>query len=753
MSKDLDRFKIYKNLLPELVDKSDLKDFLFEKIQSMCNPYYKSRALYQLAEFYDEKSYELLNESFTLTKNIQEPTLKFQVLEKIFSIIHYKELQYKLFIQQIVNELVLTFDNIKDLYNQFIASIRLSFYGSGEFRKKYLTNAIEILTKMDEDDNKLKLIIKLKPLINIYDDLQIKLNEIIETLKNKIHNYFINSYYGRILFTEILPVHISNLSLDISQNLENENSNKKIVDISDYTELQGLFLLFAQLNDIKLVINKTENTDQLWINLFKDTNNQSNIEKILNIGLRNEIFLTPQVAIIIDELLEKGKEDTISIIFPYIIKPSNEVLPIVHRWFTDYNNNQIKKLSALLLAEAKHIFEPAIDTIIDLLKIDNDQMRYRAQRIFQHPERNPKEPNKRISVISEKTLMKILKNILYDQITQEKWLEFARILSVIDTSQFREKLFFVYTDVERIEFIIDNIYALTNINDEIFFEILESKIINEISIKVENLAQNTYNEMKRIGRCNFYVSNNLNKTILNILNNISINIILMENLIKWLILQMTNFKGFNDTIFSLILCENLLSLVSACVQKEDYLYRKIINSSNFNKIQIITLLEKMLNYHPYFPARGNAFILLSAMDQSDHKVIINAMNTLLDENVVKEYSVIGIPLIHLLPNAFIDDLLESLKNESAIKAYEILKIFIELALNEKIDADGKTKIIKYLVNEIGQLKSKKPINYYYTEIKIPFTTTLENELYKAWIKIQGLSGKTQYFINIEESKE
>ncbi|CAF4311760.1 unnamed protein product, partial [Rotaria sordida] len=204
----------------------------------------------------------------------------------------------------------------------------------------------------------------------------------------------------------------SDSNSDINQNLENENNNKELVDASNYIEFQTLLLLFAQLNDTKLIIDKTENTNQLWINLFKDTNNQSNIEKILNIGLRNEIFLTPQVAIIIDELLEKGKEDTISIIFPYIIKPSNEVLPIVHRWFTDYNNNQIKKLSALLLAEAKHIFEPAIDTIIDLLKIDNDQMRYRAQRIFQHPERNPKEPNKRISVISEKTLMKILKNIL-----------------------------------------------------------------------------------------------------------------------------------------------------------------------------------------------------------------------------------------------------------------------------------------------------------------------------------------------------
>ncbi|CAF4360836.1 unnamed protein product [Rotaria sordida] len=141
------------------------------------------------------------------------------------------------------------------------------------------------------------------------------------------------------------------------------------------------------------------------------------------------------------------------------------------------------------------------------------------------------------------------------------------------------------------------------------------------------------------------------------------------------------------------------------------------------------------------------------MDQTDHKVIINALNTLFDENLVKEYSVIGIPLIRLSPNEFIDDLLESLRNESAIKAYEILKILTQFALDEKIDAYSKTKIINYLVKEIGELKSKKPVNYYYTDIKIPFTTTLENELYKAWVKIQGLSGKTLYSTNLEGSQE
>ncbi|CAF3762572.1 unnamed protein product [Rotaria sordida] len=750
-----------------------------------------------------------------------------------------KEVDRKLFIQKIVDELILTFENINDLHNRIIASIRLSFYGSGEFRKKYLTIAIETLDRMNEDNDKIKLIIKLKSLINIYDDLLIKLNGMIETLKNKMYNYFVNSYYGRILFTETLQVSKSNV------NLENENDNKEIIDLSNYTELQSLFVLVAQLNDTKLIMDKTESTDQLWIHLFKDTDNQSNIEKILTIGLHDGIFLTPQVAIIIDELIEKGKEDHISMLFPYIIKPSNEVLPVVQRWFTqnNNNNNQIKNLAALLLAETRHVFESVIDTIIDLLKSDNDQMRYRAQRIFQHPERDVKEPSKRLSVLGEKTMMKILEHALvkehlprvrayfftffYDllwddpvvfhnlsqnmnqlqernsvserriqfldriyfinnhtwnsimqtlesslyplyiekllhstmhlarrsQIIEDDWIKFARLLVVSDTCQFQEHVYFSHTDIELIQVILDEVSASTTITDGTYFENLESILIIQTTIKVEDLSRQNYDQIQHIGRCNFTVSNDVNKTILNLLSNFSINIVLMENLIQWLILKMISFNGFDDTIFELILCETLLSLVSACVQKEDYLYRKITNSPNFNKVQMIQLLEKMLNYHPYFPARGNAFILLSAMEQFDHKVIINAMNTLFDENLVKEYSVIGVPLIRLSSDELINDLMVYLKSESAIKVYEILKILTEFALNEKIDMNSKSKIMNYLTNEIVQLKSKKLVNYYYTDIKIPFTTTLEHEYYKAWIKIQGLSGKAQYSINIKESNK
>ncbi|CAM4809047.1 unnamed protein product [Rotaria magnacalcarata] len=833
MSGDTKRFIIYKKLLPELIDQVNIKEFLFGKIQLLSNPYYKSRALYQLAEFYDEKSFELLNQSFTLRNDVQDPILKFQILEKIFNIVHCKDIEQKLFIRQIVEELILTFDTIEGLNDRFIASVRLSFYGSGEFRKNYLTIAVETLSRMSENDDKIKFIIKLKSLVSIYDDLQNKLDDIIESLQNKIHSYFINSYYGRILFTEQLNFDTSNSQLSIFDTAETN-------DVSNNNEIQALFLLYAQLNDIKSSIGKTENLNHLWIKLYNDPNNQTTIEKVLKIALDTELLLTPQAAIIIDELVQNGKEDNISILFPYIIKPSNEVLPIVYRWFTNSNSTEIKKLAALLLSEAKHVFEPFLDTIIELIKSDNDQMRYRAQRIFQHPDRDVQEPVKRISVIGEKTLIKILQNRLcrehlprvrtylnsfffdllwddpivfqnlhksikqlketnssngrkkfffdkikfidthtwnalmeslqssyhpayaeelfhsvmtltqVDQITEEQWTAFVQVLSAIDISQFQEKIFFICTDVEIVEFIIQQICTLPISNDETYFELLESKLIHDTSVRIENILQSHYQRIKHIGRCNFYGSKDSNQTVLNTLSLVSINMVIMESLIQWLIQNMAIFRVFDYAWLSIVICDSLLLLVSACAQKEDYMYRRITNSPNFNKIQMIKLLEKMLNYHPFFSARGNAFILLAAIDHSDHRVIINAMNALLDENLVKEYSVIGIPLINLSPNDYLDGLLESLKNESAIKAYEIVKVFTQFALNEKISEHSKSKIMNYLANEIGQLKSKKPVNYYYTDIKIPFTTTLENELYKAWIKIQGLSGKTQYSIGFEE---
>ncbi|CAF1101846.1 unnamed protein product [Adineta ricciae] len=809
MSKDLNKTKIYEKLLPEMFDTKNVKQLLLEKIQTICNPYYKARALYQLAQVYDIESFALLNESFNLTNKISDACQKFQVLEKIYNVLHYKEVNRNEFSERVVSELILTCDCITNLRDRIIALIRLSFYQSGPMRKQNFISALEILNQMDENDEKLQLIIKLKPLVALYDDLHVRLDRIVDCLENNISKDLVNSFYGRIL------------------SLEQFKSS------SEYTEMQTLFRLVARLNDAKLMLNKGNTSDQLWLRLYKDVNDQSIIAKVLEIGVEKELFLTPQIAIIIDELIERGEEEKISILFPYIIKPSNEVLPIVHRWFTKHPKQKINELAVLLLAEHQHIFESAIDTTTHLLENENDQIRYRTERLFQHPDRNPSVPSRNASVIGEKTLIKLIQviptkehippvraflssfffDLLWDdyhifqylhenfrksenqqtvfanrvqfvtidcwntiiesaessqdslyienilnltldlvvnhQVLADDWARFADILSMTDTSQFRDQRYFSSNERAVINLMINEICVSTNLDDDTYFINLESKIVNELTVTVDELARSRFNQVEEIGRCTFRVSTrNINEIVLGMLSDIPITTSMMDNLLQWLLQKISDFQGFNDSIYSLMIEESLLALVSVCVQKEDYLYRKVTNSPKFNKILLIQLLQKMIHHHPYFLARGSAFVLLAALDLTDHKVIINSLNVLFDENLVKDYSTIGIPLIHLSPNDFIDDLLKILTNESAIKIYELLKIITQFALDEKIDADCKSKIIDYVVREIGQVQAKKPVNYYYTEIRIPFTATLENELYKTWIKIQGFSGKTQYAVTI-----
>ena len=179
--------------------------------------------------------------------------------------------------------------------------------------------------------------------------------------------------------------------------------------IKKYSEIKGVFTLYALLNDALLTLNKdNKSINDLWIDLYKDPNNESIIKEIIKMGLKDELVLTPQATVVVNELIEKDNK-YVSLLFPYLVKPSIEVLPIVYSWFNSLTiNNDLKQFAALLLSESKCIFALAVDSFKSLLKSENDQLRYRAQNVLQHPDRSPDFGEKRISIIGERTMVKIL---------------------------------------------------------------------------------------------------------------------------------------------------------------------------------------------------------------------------------------------------------------------------------------------------------------------------------------------------------
>ena len=829
-SKDL-RFEVFESFIPEVYEKKkneeNILKYILRKIRSeFKSPYMKSRALYMLARYYDAKAHKLILDSFECAKEIDEPSLKFQVLEELMLTVYLKlgsdlEKEKNELLKNISSDLKKSASEIKDAYNKVIAEVRLGFHKKGKKRYKCFKYALDSLKQIENEQDKVELIEKLRPVVSLYKDLQKELDSIIDNLANKAEKNYLRSNFGQILFEN---------KFDLDETEETDTDFTKIKETNE------LFTLFGLLNDVNQLIpnSSSKKVDQIWSDFLNEPENKATIETLIQIGMNDGLILTPQAAIVIDELINNGNSD-VFLFFPYLVSPSNEVYPIIYRWFDNQQENNVKNLAALLLTESKWIFGEAIEALIKLLKSENDQLRYRAQNVFQHPDRDPKTPEKRISVIGENTLLKlILASITNEHITRvnfylraffwnvewdcpnvfesfyhkvnqiktteadiescvffnrikfidaktwmklieiarssndlifleelflavmrlahgeiisvDDWSSFSKVLLEKDFKNFKEQFYIKINVINTLNFMIEQAQNFLNKpqSDSLKInEFIEKAMQEQKTTTVNEILKGSLENLYSIGKFNFTLDANLNESILNLIKDVTITIKFFEGVLDWLMIRMSSFNGVNDTMYSLLVTSNILLLAAGLTQKDDFIYRKVTNSKEFNKSKYIKLLEKMLNNHPYYDARGSAFILLAALDSPDIQVVVDALNVLLDEIGVKEYSMIGLPMIRLSPNDFTDHVLKSLKSESAVKVFELLKIITVFAMNDKIDANTKAKILNYILRENNELSSKKPVSFSYTNLKIPFTTTLEKEFYKAWLQIQGLSGKIE----------
>jgi hypothetical protein len=823
MSIDSDKLRnqVFESFLPNTKETENLMEYLLNQIcLEFESPYMKARGYYMLARFYDLKARSLIVDSYNCASEISDPSLKFQVYEEILLTIYLKynqdEKKNDNLIEKISSNLKETLNEIKNKYDKCIAMIKLGFHKNGNERHDYFKNALSTLNKIKNEQEKIELITKLEPIVDLYPDLKQTLENISNDLADSNQKNYLKSNFGTILF-------------------ENKFDTSKIDGDERYLkEMNDLFTTYGLLNQFQRLIpnSKPVTIDDLWSNLKNDSNNLNTIEQLIQIGMNDYLLLSPIAAIVVDELINNENKH-INLLFPYLVKPSNEVFPILYKWF-DSEKPDVKNLAALLLAESKWVFSESVEPLIKLMEGENDLLNYRSQNIFQHPERDPKDPERRLSVIGEKTVAKIILSMntnihypnslrifffnfycdcpntfenlytiinqmkitysnleikyirffqFYNSKTMDKMKElleksndivfkedsfisalrivehiedddFICISNIIkkDINEFKEQ-FYMKTDMlDIIEFIIEQILSFSdnkdNINSELN-EFIDKKIKLEKTIQLKDILGYDLASLENFNKNNFTVpskADDLLFSISYILDEIVITVKLFETVLFLLIEKMGSFIAINNfySFYLNNLIVSILLLTVGLAQKDDFIYRKVTNSSNFNKTKFTELLVKIINTHPFFDARGGSFILLAALDDLDVQIITDALNIFFDDICAKEYLMIGLKMIRLSLNDLTDKTLNNFKTESAVKSYQLLKILTLYAMNDKIDADSKSKILNFIIKEYNKFDSKKPVNFYYTDAKIPFTTTLEKEFYKSWLKIQGLSGYSGY---------
>lgn len=805
-----ERNDIYEKLSPDFSHSPDKKKQLLSMVDRIESPYFQSRALCQLGEYYYERTAQLLSRAYEVARNISDPAMQFQVCEKIYSATFYKEEMHGLR-EEVYRHLTSLPDKINDGYNCVIALIRLSFPEAGDHRKAMLGQALQQIRLLPDINERAGLLMKIGPLAALYPDLYDIVRDDISSIDNTSLKSFVTGNFGSLLASG---------KLDVSQ-LKEEAGDPGQAKPASYEDMYALVTLYSLVSqtgapyDNDIIAGK-------WLALYRNPN-EANVTALLQLAINEEFILTPSIALIIDELISHGYQKKIEILFPYLIRPANEVLPVVFKWFTT-GMGRLKETAALLLTESKFVFKTGLNDIIGLLDSHHDQLRYRAIRVIQNPERDPKAPEKRISVIGKETAHAILKkkslnhsksrakqplsyflfDLLWDEpsmidlllespehtskfngiffidditwkrilqlleegsfsevelreltrsvfqilrktnlVEEGQWKNFTRILTSRESAWLSTELYFTVSSIDLMRHILHaSTTAALDLKKEVLPETVEAGIIKDTTVNIMQMLTWDKGLLTSVLGFNFTVPTDYQQEIGKLLEEVLIDESTFSILLEWLYYRLKNSLA-EDKAYLLMLTEVLICLLGGLATRDDYRYRKITGQWGQDKVKAYQdYLINVIEFHPYFPARGAAFVLLATLDKPGHTIIIRALDILLDEYLVNAFAVGSIPSIHLNSTAYVDDLLKLLNDESAVKVYSALKILTQyVQTNENLDLTVKSKISQALLAGVEKLESRKQATYYYTDVKIPPTITLEEAFYNAWIKIQGLSGK------------
>ena len=274
-------------------------------------------------------------------------------------------------------------------------------------------------------------------------------------------------------------------------------------------------------------------------------------------------------------------------------------------------------------------------------------------------------------------------------------------------------------------------------------DLLERTIMEKTTISLEAVLQKDYKSLQLIGAYSVLTFCSYDSTLLT-LKTVSVNEHVIRGLIKWLVKNLKQFDTYKNTITTKWFTKCLLIMLAVFAQKENYYYRKVTNDKEvIDKQDFIAQLRNTLVNNPHYISRAGAFVLLAAIDDLRQDVIIESLNSIIEENRFKQYLLIGIPLIKISPNEYISDLLKEIECESVVKSFHLLKILTRFASDERIDDNKKKNVLNSLMKHINDGRFEKQISFYYSDLKLQFTTTLQTECYNAWIELQGLSGKKE----------
>jgi hypothetical protein len=311
-------------------------------------------------------------------------------------------------------------------------------------------------------------------------------------------------------------------------------------------------------------------------------------------------------------------------------------------------------------------------------------------------------------------------------------------MRVVKRDELDQVHFLKYGPVELMELILEQL-QLENLEVNKF----EADLIKQITISLKDIFSKSFNYAKTISDYNNFVPVDFGKSIESTVSRFPIN---ESNLIFTLNLLCSRLARTHDVEIQrcdLLINDTLINLVFGMSLRNDNLFRKITGNWEEEQQELFQrLITIEIQRHPYFTARGAAFFLLMMLNNPKVEYIMIGMDALLDEALVNDYAIKALPYVRFRNADLIERLIGQLSSKSVVRIYAAITMLTNIVLNDdNLDHLLKLKVSDAFLDGMGKVESQRQVIHYYTDVRIPPTTTLEEFFYQSWLKIQGLYGK------------
>ena len=346
--------RVLESLAPQLKYSYDKPAKILQMVERIRNPYYRSRALFRLAQYLPFRFGHLFHKSITVARTICDHHLRCRVFEYLLPYIASPDQEV------FIGEILQSARNISDFDDKARTLARLSRRCSESQKKELLRDSLIATSTISSEQQKAETLQGLRPFLSSYPDLLTGFHRIAKGISDP----WVRAKGMERRGSQLLQIH-----------------HQLQAAPSGAVDLWSPVILGATINEVLAYFIDAAEIERQWLVLSYNPG-QTQANELYSAGVVSGLTLTYTAVRTVDQLIESGYKSIVHSFLPLLQDPTPDAFPTIERWLTHWDET-VSSHAALFLSEnGRRLTPQTITGLISLISCREDRSRLRAALVL-----------------------------------------------------------------------------------------------------------------------------------------------------------------------------------------------------------------------------------------------------------------------------------------------------------------------------------------------------------------------------------